>query len=427
MNQKERKILPIIDSGGESMVNGDFWHEIHSRFKLQESKKSIARTLGISVQTVRKILRQEKPVPYQRREKTPTIIVPYEDYIRQRLAAVGYCAQSIFEELQERGYTGSYDQVKRYVRPLREEAKAEATSRFETPPGKQGQVDWGQCWTVIGGKRSKAHLFVMTLGYSRKFFSKGTNNEKLSTFINCHREAFDHFGGLPHEVVYDNAKSVVVSRDFEGRHIQWNPTFWDFSQYYGFRPWAHRPYRAQTKGKVESGIKYVKRFLRGKTFDSLEHLNDTLMRWVTAVADQRIHGTTHRKPVEMFEEERDILIDHRLKPPYVIQDRVIRHVSKDCMVTFETNRYSVHFRFVGKQVEVQSEPEQVRIYHQGQLIAVHPRCRGNYQLQLERAHYEGIFSRRKLPEKIIPSQTSPDEVEVRDLGFYERLVEGGAV
>jgi transposase len=244
MNQKERKILPIIDSGGESMVNGDLWHEIHSRFKLQESKKSIALTLGISVQTVRKILRQEKPVPYQRREKTPTIIVPYEDYIRQRLAAVGYCTQSIFEELQERGYTGSYDQVKRYVRPLREEAKAEATSRFETPPGKQGQVDWGQCWTVIGGKHSKAHLFVMTLGYSRKFFSKGTNNEKLSTFINCHREAFDHFGGLPHEVVYDNAKSVVVSRDFEGRHIQWNPTFWDFSQYYGFRPWAHRPYRA---------------------------------------------------------------------------------------------------------------------------------------------------------------------------------------
>jgi len=99
MKQKNRKIFPIIESGGESMVNGDLWHEIHSRFKLQESKKSIARTLGISVQTVRKIIRQKKPVPYKRRHKRPSIIAPHEDYIRQRLAAVGYCVQSIFEEL----------------------------------------------------------------------------------------------------------------------------------------------------------------------------------------------------------------------------------------------------------------------------------------------------------------------------------------
>lgn len=115
------------------MIKGDLWHEIHSRYKLRESKKSIARTLGISVQTVRKILQQEKPMCYQRKQKMPLIIAPYEDYIHKRLAAVGYCAQSIFEELKERGYRGSYDSVKRYVRPLRQEVKSKAAWRFETP------------------------------------------------------------------------------------------------------------------------------------------------------------------------------------------------------------------------------------------------------------------------------------------------------
>jgi transposase len=257
MNQKCEKILPIIELGGDIMVEPDMWHEIHSRFKLKESKKSIGRSVGVSVQTVRKILNQTKPVQYQRKKKEETVIAPYAHYIRQRLSAVGYCAQSIFEELQEKGYKGSYDQVKRFVRPFRKEAQKEATVRFETPPGKQSQVDWGQCWTSFGGQRYKCHIFVMTLGYSRRFFATGTSNEKLPTFLECHKEAFDHFGGLTHDIVYDNAKTVVLSRDFEGKRIQWHPSFRDFSRHYGFRARLCRPYRAQTKGKVESGIKYV--------------------------------------------------------------------------------------------------------------------------------------------------------------------------
>jgi len=133
MEQKKEIILPTIESGGEGMVKGELWHEIHSRFKLKESKKSIARTLGLSVQTVRKVLRQEKPTPYERARKGDGLLAPYEVFIRQRLAAVGYCAQSIFEELRDRDYKGSYETVKRYVRPWREEAQREATVRFETP------------------------------------------------------------------------------------------------------------------------------------------------------------------------------------------------------------------------------------------------------------------------------------------------------
>ncbi len=409
------------------MVKGDLWHEIHSRFKLKETKKSIARSLGLDVQTVRRILRQNAPMPYHRKRPAETLLSPYEVYIRQRLAAVGFCARSVFEEIQAGGYTGGYDTVRRFVQPLREAAHREATVRFETEPGRQGQVDWGQCWTTIAARSVKIRLFVMTLGYSRRLFARATLDEKLPTFIRCHEEAFEHFGGIAHEFLYDNPRTVVLARDFEGREIRWNPTFWDFSAYWGFQPRLCRPYRAQTKGKVESGVKYVKRFLRGKAFDSLDHLNEVLMNWIMTVADERIHGTTHRRPSEMFLEEKDLLHSHRGRPPYSIQERALRHVAKDGLVSFETNRYSVPFRFVGQPVEVQGEGDRVMIYHDGNLIVTHPRCEGRHRCRTDRAHYAGIYHRTAPDVGALRFPPPFDtDVQVRDLAFYERLVEGGA-
>jgi transposase len=417
----------MITSGGDDMVKDDLWHEIHSRYKLKETKKSIARSLGVDVRTVRRILRQKEPQAYKRDQSKTTIVAPFQDYIRRRLAAVGYCAQSVFEELQGMGYRGGYDAVRRFVQPLRKEAMTEATVRFETPPGRQGQVDWGQCWTVLAGKRTKIHPFVMTLGYSRRMFAKGAMDEKIHTFIQCHVEAFDHFGGLPHEILYDNPKTVVLNRDFEGRQIQWNATFWDFCRYYGFRACAHKPYRPQTKGKVEAGIKYVKRYLRGKSFESLDHLNTVLLSWIANSADQRTHGTTHRKPADMFAEEQDLLISHQGKPPYTIEDRATRHVSRDCMIAFETNRYSVPARFVGKPVEVQGEGDLIRIFHGGSLIVIHPRCEGRYQNRINRDHYQGVFHRHQ-PVSCCSyhSYQDAENVQIRDLAFYEAFAQGGA-
>lgn len=404
------------------MIKADLWHEIHSRFKLKESKKSIARALEISILTVRKILRQPEPQPYERQKSKSALLAPHKDYILRRLAAVGFCAQAIFEELRGRGYPGSYDVVKRFVSPLRAEASVEATVRFETPPGRQAQADWGQCWTKIGGKKTKVHLFVMTLGYSRRLFSVATADEKLPAFLRGHEAAFSHWGGIPHEIVYDNLKSVVLERDFAGSRFEWNPTFWDFSRCYGFQPRPHRPYRPQTKGKVESGVKYVKRFLRGKSFENLDHLNACLLAWITTVADQRIHGTTHRKPAEMFLEEKDLLQAFG-RPAYIIQERAVRHVSKDCLVAYETNRYSVPYPLAGKHVEVQAEDERIKIYHNGELIVSHTRLAGSFQSRMDKAHYWGIFK----PAKPNTESTPVDDVQVRDLAVYEDLLEGGAL
>lgn len=318
--------LPAIRPGGEDIVKGDLWREIHSRRKLKESKKSIARALQLDIKTVRKVLRQKQPQAYLRARQERHLLGPYRQYILQRLAAVGYCAQAIYEELQVRGYPGSYDIVKRFVSPLRREAEIEATVRFETPPGQQGQADWGQCWTIIAGKRVKVHLFVLTLGYSRRMYAVATSDEKMPAFLRSHEEAFEHLGGVTHEIVYDNLRSAVLGRDFEGSRFEWNPVFWDFSGYYGFRPAPHRPYRPQTKGKVESGVKYVKRFLRGKEFTSLEDLNSRLLEWIVTVADERIHGTTHRRPSEMFLEEKDLLLSVKERRAYVIEERSLRHV-----------------------------------------------------------------------------------------------------
>lgn len=403
------------------MVKGDLWHEIHSRFKLQETKKSIARAVGLSVQTVRKILRQKEPQAYSREKQDSELLGPYQEYILQRLAAVGYCAQAIFEELQIRGYRGSYQTVKRFVSPLRKEAEIEATVRFETPPGRQGQADWGQCWTIIAGKRVKVHLFVLTLGYSRRMYAVATADEKMPTFLRSHEEAFEFLGGVTHEIVYDNLRSVVLGRDFEGSRFEWNPVFWDFSRYYGFRPAPHRPYRPQTKGKVESGVKYVKRFLRGKEFTSLDDLNSRLLEWIVAVADERIHGTTHRKPSEMFLEERDLLLSVKDRRAYVLEERSLRYVPKDCLVAFQTNRYSVPYRLAGKRVEVLTDGEMIKIYHSGELVSCHPRLEGAYGSSVDRTHYSGLIKTAK------PAEAPQDDVEVRDLAVYEQLLEGGAL
>jgi hypothetical protein len=223
---------------------------------------------------------------------------------------------------------------------------------------------------------------------------------------------------------------VVLKRDREGRVIAWNPLLWDFARDYGFTPRLCRPYRAQTKGKVESGVKYVKRsFVLGRAFPNWEALNPTAHAWVTCVADQRIHGPTFRKPAEAFAEEH--LRSHLGQPPYVLQASMLRTVARDGLVTIETNRYSVPAAYVGQSVEGQwGAGETVQIYHQGTLIATHRRAHGHHQRCVEPAHYAML--RRPAPPPGTPQSGEPvhptrwtgalPEVTVRELAVYEALL-----
>jgi Integrase core domain len=277
----------------------------------------------------------------------------------------------------------------------------------------------------------RVQLFVMGLGYSRRLYVECMRDQTLGSLLVGHQHAVDWFGGLTEEILYDNPKPVGLKRDGDGRVIEWHPQFWDFAHDYGFTPRLCRPYRAQTKGKVESGIKYVKRsFVMGRQFPVWDALNPMAQEWVMTVADQHLHGTIFRKPAEAFLEER--LRPHHGRLPYCLYIVLCRKVASDCLVTVETHRYSVPPAYVGRTVEVHWSPEgAIQISHQGTLIATHSRAHGQHQLCVDPVHYQAL--RRHPPEPSAPpgpeeslaltAWTGPfPEVAIRPLACYEALI-----
>jgi IstB-like ATP binding protein/Integrase core domain len=154
----------------------------------------------------------------------------------------------------------------------------------------------------IGEQLEKVHLFVFTLGYSRRLYAHGYHHERLTTLLDGHERAFRWFGGVTLSCLYDNPRNLVLGR--REHKVLWHPQFEDLARYYGFTPRACQPYRARTKGKVENGVKYVKRnALAGRRFSSWDDLNDWLERWCVEVADLRIYGTTHERPIDRLAHE----------------------------------------------------------------------------------------------------------------------------
>jgi transposase len=417
------------------MMSQDQWSTIRTLFERGVPKKAIARELGISAPTVRRYLRQGGRIPYRRpRPVFDALEREHGEFLRRRAPEVHWVAQVLFQELRARGFGGCYEGVKRWVRPLREEQRRleAATVRFETGPGRQSQADWGSTWVHIAGELVRAHLFVLALGFSRRLFARGYPDERLASLLDAHERAFSHFGGRTEDLLYDNPKTIVLKRDLEGRHIEWHPVFRDFADYYGFRPRLCRPYRPRTKGKVESGIKYVKRnALAGRAFRSWDHLNEWLLEWAVTIADRRVHGTTGQLPMDRFREE--TLLPTSGLTPYRLERDPVRSVASDCLVTLDTNRYSVPWQLVGEKIEVSVVQHQVRLHHRGRLVATHPLCAGRHQMVRDPEHFRGLFrtapvGRPPLPATAVPGVLWPvpaPEVEVRDLAIYEAVAAGG--
>lgn len=270
--------------------------------------------------------------------------------------------------------------------------------------------------------RRRAQAFVMVLGYSRCLYVEFAADQRLETLIRCHEHAFDWFGGLTDEILYDNPKTIVLRRTADGSQIEWHPVFWDFTRYYGVVPRLCRPYRARTKGKVEAGIKYVKRgFILGRQGADLDDWTAQAHTWIREVADQRLHGTTHERPAARFAAEG--LRPRDSRPSFQLQTALVRTVARDCCVTVDTNRYSVPAAFIGRQVEIQYGPgETLRVYDQGQLIATHPRQTARYRSLVAPGHITGLPGGPALVPRARIVAPFPD-VEVRDLAIYEALAE----
>jgi transposase len=426
--------VPVPEVGTEEPVIGkERWEEIRRMHADGRAVSQIARATGLDRKTVRRCLRQSAWTPYRRPPLAETLLSAHREWLAARAPEVNYSAQILFQELRaNRGYLGGYDTVRNAVRPLRTEATVAALTqrRFETEPGQQAQVDWGQVRTRFASGPAEVHIFVLTLGYSRRAWAEGYHNEKLSALLGAHEHAFAHFGGCTAEILYDRMRTVTLGTS-EGKP-RWNPTFEAFARHWGFEPRLCRPYRAQTKGKVESGVKYVKRnFLPGRVFRDLEDFNAQLAAWLAEVADVRLHGTTHERPIDRFARESGVLAQAAGQPSFWQAMRRDRVVAEDWLVSIEANRYSVPWRLIGKTVQVVRVGDHWQILYRGELVASHPVLAGRHQLCVLPEHGPGAAARnaRKRFSDPWPAPTSNPRahqlhaVEVRDLALYDALVE----
>jgi len=277
------------------------------------SKRALARKFGISPDTLYRWIRDgdldrdldERPVQYGPRPPVPTKLDPYKGIIQERLRAFpDLSAVRLLEEIHAAGYTGGYTQVKVYVQRVRPRPAPEPVVRFETPPGHQAQVDFAE-FRFPWGKR---YALLVVLGYSRLLWFRFYPGQDMRTLFSGLEEALHFFGGVPKELLFDQMKAVIT-RDLRllGGQLVVNQEFLRFAAHWSFTPRACRPYRAQTKGKVERPIHYVRdNFVYGRAFLGDGDLDDQRERWIEK-ANRRIHGTTRERPILRFEQERPLL------------------------------------------------------------------------------------------------------------------------
>ena len=393
--------------------------------------KEIARSLGISRNSVRRYL-AGATVGYHERPAARLLDDAMLGEIRHLFDTVAEGnAVVIQQELAARGAHVDLRTLQRAVAPLRQERRAAAlaTVRFETPPGQQLQMDFGEKVVSIAGQPVKVYLMTAVLGYSRRLYVRAFLAQRQDDWLEGLEGAFRHFGGLTEQVLCDNASPLVISHDRKTGVVVWNPGFEAFCRDRGLTAVACRPRRARTKGKIERGVGYVKHnALAGRSFASFDDLQHHLEKWMVEVADRRVHGTTREQPCVSFErDERRALRPLQSRPLAVRTRRLNRRVSTDCFVDIDTVRYSVPYRHVRETVEVVVEEQWVEVYLRGARIARHARSHEPYAVVRDSAHFEGLF-RRGTPE---PTTVEPATVEpptdpvVRPLTIYAELVEGG--
>lgn len=416
------------------------------------NKAEIARRFGISRQTVYNHLNRSGPFP-KPRKKRASKLDPFKKHIRARLERFDLRATVLFEEIRALGYRGGLTILRDFVRPLKEEFARRVTERFETLPGRQAQIDWGECGTIaVGGERRKLYVFVMVLGYSRMLYARFTTSSRLPVLLGCLVRAFEALG-IPREILVDNMKQAVEQHDPATGTVRWNRRFLDFADHHGFLPVAAPPYWPRVRGKVERGVGYIKSsFLEGRTFTDLDDLNRQLEVWLDTVANVRVHGTTRERPVDRHRLELAHLRPLAAVPAYDTRPLQVRLVHSDSHIRYGTVEYSVDPRAAGRTVTVRAEGEAVgerfSVYLGDELVARHhrrPKGPGRVTLpehaeairRLTRGCPEKAARRRSKQPRFIqlaaPSeillldrlrQTAPP-VEVRPLGVYEHLACAG--
>jgi transposase len=358
------------------MIDGKLRADIRRLFYAEHWRvNTIAEALGVHHDTVERAIEKDRFVITPRPVR-PTIVDPYKAFIRETLEQYPRLrATRIYAMVKDRGYKGSEVQIRRYVAKVRPKKK-EAFLRLSTLPGEQAQVDWGSFGKImVGHARRTLSCFVMVLSCSRAVFARFFLDQTLESFLAGHVMAFDAFGGVPREILYDNLKTAVLDR--RGDHVQFHPTLLEPCGHYHFAPKPCAPYRGNEKGKVERTIQYLRHaFFAARPYTSIDDLNRQLADWIDTVAHQRPRPTDPEKtPVrEALLSERQRLLPLPAHPFPCETVQPVK-VGKTPYVRFDLNDYSVPHTAVRSALTLISSPKRLRIVDgQGVVLAEHERC-----------------------------------------------------
>lgn len=374
------------------------------------SIRQIARTLGIHRATVSKLLNpptaQAQNPPGPAPQPTSSKLDPFLKRLEELSQKEEVSIRTIFRILREEGYTGGRTILSDKVRALRGSRRSrQAFARYEPAPGLEAQMDWSPYTVKIDGHPTKIHLFSTILSYSRYQYMEVFEDEKQDTLFQGHVEAFEDFQGIPAVILYDNQSPVVTGRLPSGLPLI-HPRFETFARHYGFQPKVCLPANPERKGRVERPFGYFEtNFLPLRAFGSLKDLRRQLRAWLDGEGSEpsgnfRLHGTTRRRPVDMWaQEERALLIP--LPPTPFLPTRVeTRLVAKDCLISVLGNSFTVPPDYVGKEVTVLLSPKAIKVYNRrGEVIAAHEIPAGKGRMIVDPTHYAQI----KRAERYFPA------------------------
>ena len=375
------------------MIDYETYARIHDcRDRQGLTITQIASTLGLHRETVAKWLtrpRFERPRPPRR----SSLLDPFKGRITRLLDSHPSSGQQIFQRLREEGYGGGITVLRDYVRLIRP-PKLPVYLKLHFDPGECAQVDWGVFGTImIGNTSRRLSFFVIVLAYSRLMHVEFTVSQTMEHFLSCHEHAFKAFGGVPAKIMVDNLKSAVLQR-LAGVAPVFNPRYADFARHYGFSIAPCNVARANEKGRVESGVGYVKKnFLRGLELTEFGAIQAAAKVWLDATANVRIHGETHQRPVDLFAQERP-----HLQPlnenRYDVARTATARASSQFRITLDANRYSVPAAYAHRRLTVKEYPDRVCVYFDAELIARHARSYARHQDIEDQEHAKGLIARR---------------------------------
>ncbi len=402
------------------------------------SKRGAAKKLGIHRNTVNKYWdNPERAMEgYAAGGTRPSKLDAYRDNLKAWLEQdAEYTAQLLFQKLQSMGFVGSYEIVKRYVHDLKATKQGIAYLRFETEPGLQAQVDFGEFMVEkSNGESTKYYIFCMILGYSRRLYAEIIERCDLPTFLDCHIRAFAFFGGVPKEILYDRMKNVYLGQ-LAGK-AKFNDSLVGFALHYGFKPLVAPAYAAWVKGKVERSYHYLREnFWRGYAFSGMETAQKDLLEWLEQ-KEERVHGTTHEVVRIRFEREKDCL-GTLPKQSFDTSYRLYREVRKDCTILFEGNRYVLPYQWIRYKVVVRVKNKTLRVFSDATCVTTYDIPEGKGHLVQHPEYYEALKKDRELNQRkyghashrkgrakhtISPSAPRYDmEVAARPVSDYEEM------